>query len=398
MLRLSALLIAIMLLQKMATIIKDPTTRTPSPIDYPEILEAPLAAIGSHAVQGEDNKIMRKEFDPDETFHAPAYERLKRIINDSSMLSWGFKKEKGFTEELRIKRLLSQHFDIERLHGRSKEEKHQVWKNATQHYVWESRICEAVFGFNRAGSVKPHVLFTRCNENAGDFSRYISSKTVNWDRRVNWTASGCTEEAVFEYLNHPNTRAVFTTQHQFNDHPKVHSLPLGIKHTMKESVLQLINAPRVKKKQLLMINDNGWRHRQNVTAAVMKTFASSNITLKNTYHNRHSKPYLEELRRSKFILAPSGLGWDCYRIWEAIHFNTIPIIERYNRAKDGWRRTLDGLPVLWVEHYHEVTPDLLEEEFLNIASTANGYIYEKLTIPWWVAFIRSYVPEDTRIQ
>jgi hypothetical protein len=72
---------------------------------------------------------------------------------------------------------------------------------------------------------------------------------------------------------------IFQTQHQFLDHPKVHSLPLGIKHTKKENVLDLVQARHVPNNQLLMINDNGWRHCKHVTATVIRnTFASWNVS------------------------------------------------------------------------------------------------------------------------
>jgi hypothetical protein len=114
-----------------------------------------------------------------------------------------------------------------------------------------------------------------------------------------------------------------------------------------------------------MINDNGWRHRVEVTQAVMANFDHDYYKINNTYSKRNGRssfgPYLQELQRSKFILAPSGLGWDCYRIWEALYMGTIPIIEMYNRSVDGWRRSLDDLPVLRVQYYNEVTPELLNE-------------------------------------
>jgi len=39
--------------------------------------------------------------------------------------------------------------------------------------------------------------------------------------------------------------------------------------------------------------------------------------------------YRNEIMNSKFILCPSGIGWDTYRIWEALNLGTIPVIERY---------------------------------------------------------------------
>eukprot|EP00934_Nitzschia_sp_Nitz4_P007059 Nitzschia sp. Nitz4//scaffold120_size68122//15173//16414//NITZ4_006038-RA/size68122-snap-gene-0.84-mRNA-1//1//CDS//3329534260//7049//frame0 len=328
--------------------------------------------------------------DAETHFHLPAYKTIRRLLNDSTILSWGLKKEKGFEAELRIKYLLSNRLEIERLHGRNDSDKMSSWLNQSNSFYWESRICHAIQVVQEISPEKrhPHVLFTRCNENFGDFSRYVPDrKCASWDGTVDWKQNGCTsDEMVYQYLEQPTTRAVFTTQHHFIDHPKVHSLPLGIKHTMKFPVLKLLREPYIPKSKWLMINDNGWKHRKNVTSAVLENFASANVTLRNTYSNKRSQQYLEELRRSRFILAPSGLGWDCYRIWEALHFRTIPIIERYYRPHDGWRRTLDDLPVLWVEDFRNLTPALLRVEYERITSQVSNYYFEKLIWPWWADF------------
>jgi mannosyltransferase OCH1-like enzyme len=331
----------------------------------------------------------------DRVFHTPAYNKIRQLVNASSLITWTNTNDK-FWEELNITAVLSPYLDIEKIHGRSREDKVAVWSNTNQYYIWESNICFAAKRFADAGSIKPHVLFTYCNENRGAFSRDVENRTAAWNKlATRWTSWNCSDEEIFEYLNNPNTRAVFTTQHQSYEHPKAHSLPLGVIGILKWAVLKHINLPKLDRTQLLMINDNGWKHRKQITDRVMATFAKHNMTLVNTYKKGDNQQYLEELRKSKFILAPSGLGWDCYRIYEAIYLGCIPIVERYHRPHDGWRRTLDGLPVLWVESFEEVMPSLLEKEYLRIASRANQYTYEKLTIQWWVSYIRSFMPEDT---
>ena len=348
------------------------------------------------AFQQPKNNATDIPFDPIQSFHIPAYNRIQQLINEDNIISWGYKKAPGFPEELRIKSVLTPGLFISRLHELSLEEKLAIWSNRTQHpaILWEPRICDAIQHFRETQQVQPHVLFTRCNENVGEFSRYVpENKTANWDDAVDWVRNGCkSNQEVWEYLKSRHTLAVFTMQHQFVEHPKVHSLPLGIKQTMKVQVLKLLQEPRVSKTKWLMINDNGWKHRKQVTDTVIENFAKFNMTLSNAYDNKKSSNYLKELRRSKFILAPSGLGWDCYRIWEALHFNTIPIIERFHRPHDGWRRTLDGLPVLWVEDLSEVTPKLLRDEYRRIASQGpQHYQYEKLTRQWWIQFVKSKV-------
>ena len=75
---------------------------------------------------------------------------------------------------------------------------------------------------------------------------------------------------------------------------------------------------------------------------------------------------------------------------------TIPILEHLNRT-DGWFRTFDYLPVVWIDSYDNLTPDYLEAEYQRIISKPKSYWkYEKLTQQWWVDFIQSKVPKEIR--
>jgi hypothetical protein len=48
---------------------------------------------------------------------------------------------------------------------------------------------------------------------------------------------------------------------------------------------------------------------------------------------------------------------------------------------DGWHRIFDGLPVLWVEYYDDLTTEILEKD---------SYNYEKLTTKWRIDFVNSF--------
>lgn len=67
----------------------------------------------------------------------------------------------------------------------------------------------------------------------------------------------------------------------------------------------------------------------------------------------------------------------------------IPVLETYYR-KDGLYRTYDDLPVLWVDHYDNVTPTLLENAYPTILAKAQEYNFAKLTNEWWFDLINSY--------
>lgn len=342
--------------------------------------------------------------EPKVEFVQENHQRLQELVQVDSILSWT-KTRDEFFQEINITAVLTNDvLPITRLHGRPKEEKLEIWrKKEGNFYLWEGNICFAARNFLQAGAIKPHVLFTYLNENRGALGMDVKNRTIQWDHlATHWTKWGCTDEEIWAYLDHPLTKAVFTTQHQSYSHPKVHSIPLGVAPSIKDMIASAVQLPPKERTQLLMINDNGWRFRAAVSQYVMNTFARHRpdlSPLRNTYSQApgSAQKYIEELRISKFILAPSGLGWDCYRIWEALYMGVIPIVETYERPVDAWRETLEDLPVLWVEHYEDVTPELLETEYVNIAARAKDYNYEKLTKQWWIDYIKSYFADDLAV-
>ena len=211
---------------------------------------------------------------------------------------------------------------------------------------------------------------------------------AGWLDKEGWVKKlqvmGCTMDDFWWYVNHTNMSAIFTTTHQWLDHPKIFSLPLGVVDSGQISHAVHGKLESNRSNLLLIAQSDGMHHRQVIAERVIANF---NGTIKNRY--KDGSDYYKNLRESKFILSPSGLGWDCYRHWEALFLGAIPIIETYNR-KDGLYKTFDDLPVLWVEHFDNVTPALLEEAYPKILSKAREYDFAKLTKHWWAHFINSF--------
>ena len=301
----------------------------------------------------------------EQSFNEWSFVQRSRAFADGEVVFWSSQDDYPL--------LLDRIQDLDRVTRPGNEMK--VWSDTTREMVLDERICVAAKSFKEAGSVKRHVLLTHFNENWGAFSGYVKNRTANWGSMLS-TFGQCSFKEAMEYLDHNNTLAIVTTQFQQLEHPKVFSIPLGV-------MPDLHNLPKnflVDRTQLLMINSSPTRIRQPQIDMVIENF---NFTINNTYGRGD---YVEELQRSKFILSPAGMGWDCYRIWEAFAYGSVPVIEHYNRP-DGWRRSLDGLPVVWVAHFREVTPELLEAEYTRLSQLRN-YTFEKLTSRYWLDFIQ----------
>jgi hypothetical protein len=258
-------------------------------------------------------------------------------------------------------------------------------------------VCDAILAFKETNGVKMHVLIAHINENWGAFSDPVPNRTVDWGKwEGHFKEEGCVMQDLWYYLNHTNVSAVFTTTHQWLDHPKIFSVPLGVSGT---NILTKLHETRVpNRRKLLVINQSPTKHqreddecnkcwRSDIEERVISNF---NGSIKNEYiEYGNDNQFFEQLSTAKFILCPSGMGWDTYRTWEALVLGAIPILETFYR-QDGFYRTFEGLPVLWVDHYDNVTPALLEDAYPKILLKAKEYNFAKLTNHWWVDFINSH--------
>ena len=392
-----------------------------------------------------------------------------------------------YIHELVRKRHLQHLYETHDIFGRDiKDEKRAVahrenrakleaaWIGTKPRVIEDHNICHAFKHAKQIANFEtPHVLITHLDENWGTLSSEVPGRTEDWGdivRNMFVERDGFTCDAVEVlelYLNSPNTLAVFTTQHQaLFDHPKVHSIPIGVSHSHHNGhqfLETLATQRRLARKHdpkkdsrpnLLMLNNSPTKTRKPQTEAVIRNFRKHGFELKNTY-GATKEDYYKEMSESKFILCPSGIGWDAYRIWEALNMGVIPVIERHKyryevlmypsgsgkRSKilrtlqkdetpgqaidkklmkhikkhkatidvieyyDGWRKTFDDLPVLWIDgEFGEsppkdekdskgnyLTPDLLEQAYDAMAANMEKFKYEKLTSLYWMRLIESYL-------
>jgi hypothetical protein len=88
--------------------------------------------------------------------------------------------------------------------------------------------------------------------------------------------------------------------------------------------------------------------------------------------------YVDLVARSAFTLSWPGLGWDCFRTWEALYLGSIPVLKKTGGALD---RLYDGLPVLYVDGWEQVTRQLLLDTLQNFSTRT--FNFDKLTQQWW---------------
>ena len=87
------------------------------------------------------------------------------------------------------------------------------------------------------------------------------------------------------------------------------------------------------------------------------------------------KKYLLRSAASRFALAPPGLGYDTFRLWEMMTLGTIPIIEK----SIGFDRMVYRMPCLTVEDFAVITPELLRDAYIEAVYRAEEFEYTRLT-------------------
>jgi hypothetical protein len=107
------------------------------------------------------------------------------------------------------------------------------------------------------------------------------------------------------------------------------------------------------------------------------------LPLELVYYEATPVPRLESHKRQStyaFVVSPHGYGFDCHRTWEALVLGCIPIIK--SNAMDS---LFDGLPVLIVKKWDDVTQELLDSTLKSFKGRT--FAYEKLRIKYWIDLI-----------
>jgi hypothetical protein len=217
-------------------------------------------------------------------------------------------------------------------------------------------------------------------------------------------AEGISEDHLHKLLGHPLLLA-WHAQNRVHDHPKLHSIPIGLDyHSMAEASRHgpnpwgKVQSPKEQEQEIRTIARSGG----GFATKSAKAFSNWHFQIergnrKTCFHSCESSavhyqeallPRNESWRRNTkcaFTLSPFGNGLDCHRTWEALLLGTVPIVTR--SILDC---LYEGLPVLIVDDWREVTAKRLADEFQSMAGRL--YDFSRLELAFWTAKIRGAAP------
>lgn len=165
------------------------------------------------------------------------------------------------------------------------------------------------------------------------------------------------------------------------------SLPIGVRRPDVANLYQLLQIAydnNVTKSRIILINNSGVGDRAAINAHIAAVF---NHTINNEYSTDGNAKYYDAVVKSKFVLCPSGIGMDSFRIWESLLLGAIPVVE----SNAGLDRTYSHLPVLVVNNYSDITPHLLSEAYQCFRSHAAQFRYQHLTQEYWLHLVAEAV-------
>jgi hypothetical protein len=208
-------------------------------------------------------------------------------------------------------------------------------------------------------------------------------------------------------LSNPFVKAVWAQNYvQPGFHPKIRHLPIGLdyhtisfayeNHAWGESGL----TPQEQEKRLFRARDS----LPPISKAAARCVANFHHCMSMPWRAAYRIPALQALQDkpfvtflpyvdrdqswaliadAAFVIAPPGNGPDTHRTWETLVLGRIPIVQR-----TGIEAVYDGLPILLVNSYEEVTQDLLDRTFADYAKRWTTFAWHRVRLDWWVQQIR----------
>ena len=183
------------------------------------------------------------------------------------------------------------------------------------------------------------------------------------------------------YLDHPNLKAWFAQNYDGYKHPKIHPIPIGLANSHwphgNFHTVQKIQEKTINKKHLAYMNIavGTYLPERKLVYTLLKNKRFCYQSSEKKYAD-----FLKDLKSSTFAVAPRGNGLDTHRFWEALLMGTIPIVK--TSPLDSM---YEGLPVLVISDWHEVTEQFLRQKEAEIKH--KPVLSEKLYIDYWLSLI-----------
>jgi hypothetical protein len=182
-----------------------------------------------------------------------------------------------------------------------------------------------------------------------------------------------------KYLDDKRIIAWFGKNADISQHPKMYHLPLGMADQYwvhgNSQILKKIQNHNTFTKSFLLYSNFKISTYQQERDPVYKIFHKKSFCFEKPPVS--FKEYLIDLSMSKFTLSPRGSGVDCYRVWEAMYMQCIPIVKT-SILDDLYA----DLPILIINDWNEITEEFLNAKYKEFEKKT--FNYEKMYADYWI--------------
>lgn len=92
------------------------------------------------------------------------------------------------------------------------------------------------------------------------------------------------------------------------------------------------------------------------------------------------KRYLQNMASAKYCLSPHGHTPDCYRHWEAMYVNCIPVTIKHKYLEPFY-----DMPILFLDSWDQLTEKLLIDSYDELSKRSR----DKLNIEYWLDMLEN---------
>eukprot|EP00995_Heteronema_vittatum_P002359 NODE_1341_length_992_cov_176.954401_g931_i0.p2 GENE.NODE_1341_length_992_cov_176.954401_g931_i0~~NODE_1341_length_992_cov_176.954401_g931_i0.p2 ORF type:complete len:329 (-),score=95.74 NODE_1341_length_992_cov_176.954401_g931_i0:5-967(-) len=175
-------------------------------------------------------------------------------------------------------------------------------------------------------------------------------------------------------------------------HPKVVPLPNGIFPMASKGLVGRISDARalssVRKPTQLLANQGvgggkrakKFKERAMYRTHVLKILEANGFSARMNRTKLALPHYYAMLQNHSFVFSPQGTGPDAFRTWESLYLGRVPVVGR-----DLHPALMEGLPVLTVRKWREVTPEFLRAQWDKFSGMR--FNLQRLWMPWWLFYI-----------
>jgi hypothetical protein len=195
--------------------------------------------------------------------------------------------------------------------------------------------------------------------------------------------SYCIPHSTFKSFN-PHIKKLYCT-HASVDLPFVEGIPAGLMFSDNSNIdlLELAENINVKKEKLLLVKYNKTTH--PLRPGFLDYYSQFKWATCEEHDSNFDIGYFLKMKSHKFTLCPRGMGPDSYRVWEALHMGSIPIVQSKNTY--GCHHYFD-LPILQIDNLGTLTEEFLEQKYIEMQK---DYNWSQLIEEYWIQKIESNI-------